>query len=65
MEVATSIVKVEGGLKDGSVEAIKLVEGTFGCVNESIRVSGKGKYKSYHSWLVKSKLCLYLEERDC
>ena len=58
MKVATLAVKVKGGLEDGSVEGIKSVEGVSGCVNESI---GKGKCKSYHSWLFKSK-ALYLEE---
>ena len=60
MKVATLTVtvKVEGG----SQEATKSVCGVFGCVNGSIRVSDKGKCKSCHSWLVKSKLRLYLEE---
>ena len=59
---ATSAVEAEGGLEGGSEEEIKSVDGVSGWVNRSIRLSGKGICKSYHSWLVKSKLRLYLEE---
>ena len=64
MKVVTSTVKVEGGLVEGdSKEAIKSVDGVSDCVNGSIRESGKDICKSYHSWLVKFKLRLYLEEK--
>ena len=62
MEVATSAVELEGGWEGGSEEEIKYVDGVFVCVNGSIGVSGKGICKSYHFWLVKSKLQSYLEE---
>ena len=63
MEVATSAVEVEGGLvESGSEEVIKSVDGVSGDVNESIVVLGKGICKSYHYWLVKFKLQLYLKE---
>jgi len=48
MEIDTSTMKVKDELA-GSEEAIKSVEDVSGCVNKSIKVSGKGKYKSVHS----------------
>ena len=46
MKVATLTVEVESGLEGGSKEAIKSLDGVSGCVNESIRVSGKNKCNS-------------------
>jgi len=60
---ATSAALI-GGLKGGSEETIKFVDGVSGCVNESIGVSGKGICKSYHSWLVKFKL-RFTYKKDC
>ena len=61
MEVATSVVEVEGGLVEGGSEETINLWMVFRLCNGSIGVSGKGICKSYHSWLFKSKT-LYLEE---
>ena len=38
------------------------MDGVSVCVNENIGVSDKDRCKSYHFWLVKSKLTLHVEE---